>query len=582
MASEEIKKTAVINMYDSPYVKATHDSGVVFYNLDIATAVLEFHIKKDNFPLQISDKNVDTYVYLKGTDRNGNPYGRQLDVEYIDPFNGIVSLTVPNDYLQTVNNSTVTGQMYISLHRDNRVPETKSDTAVLNEFKFKVRDSLINSISGVTKIEYIRMFDKLRDEIQKRISDIEEAIANGEDYVAEMKTVLSDGTKLIKDTADKAVDTVNTTSDNAINTVNTTKDLAVNTITSARDEVLNAINDNEVVRKTEMSGYFDEQDWQKYKLTNDDGTSFYDSDMRIDFDNNEQLDSLHCDTRYVINSKGLPSNIPSNSGWLTKYSRQDGNSTLLIFKPYNSSYLYTKEKSYNTWGDWKILNPNYEKDLNWQKYKFTEDDGTIKYISKGSITDVKTLPPGFYETVSNDDASSQDIPLDNSYVQIKVWEANEGRKEIELTSTYNNKKYFRLLHTNGDRDSGWIEVGPTQEDTGWIPFQLLNGAQSNTEYSDSLGNGFKCSYRTVVNGSLVTNYLRINGRNIQTDTVIAKIPEKMVKHAQTFIPRTPTNRPMGYIILYTNGEVKFFVNGGTGTASWDSSAYMYGEFSWTN
>ncbi|WNM54137.1 minor tail protein [Staphylococcus phage S-CoN_Ph16] len=397
-----------------------------------------------------------------------------------------------------------------------------------------------------------------------------------------MKTVLSDGTKLIKDTADKAVDTVNTTSDNAINTVNTTKDLAVNTITSARDEVLNAINDNEVVRKTEMSGYFDEQDWQKYKLTNDDGTSFYDSDMRIDFDNNEQLDSLHCDTRYVINSKGLPSNIPSNSGWLTKYSRQDGNSTLLIFKPYNSSYLYTKEKSYNTWGDWKILNPNYEKDLNWQKYKFTEDDGTIKYISKGSITDVKTLPPGFYETVSNDDASSQDIPLDNSYVQIKVWEANEGRKEIELTSTYNNKKYFRLLHTNGDRDSGWIEVGPTQEDTGWIPFQLLNGAQSNTEYSDSLGNGFKCSYRTVVNGSLVTNYLRINGRNIQTDTVIAKIPEKMVKHAQTFIPRTPTNRPMGYIILYTNGEVKFFVNGGTGTASWDSSAYMYGEFSWTN
>ena len=580
MASEEIKKTAVINMYDSPYVKAPHDSGVVFYNLDIATAVLEFHIKKDNFPLQISDKNVDTYVYLKGTDRNGNPYGRQLDVEYIDPYNGIVSLTVPNDYLQTVNNSTVTGQMYISLHRDNRVPETKSDTAVLNEFKFKVRDSLINSISGVTKIEYIRMFDKLRDEIQKRISDIEEAIANGEDYVAEMKTVLSDGTKLIKDTADKAVDTVNTTSDNAINTVNTTKDSAVNTITSARDEVLNAINDNEVVRKTEISGYFDEQDWQKYKLTNDDGTIIYKRDG-IDFNNPDDLNSLPLGTIYIINATNFPNGVASGAGWLTKQAREDNSVAFITFKHYNSNKIYQKV-FYKTWGEWELLNPDYEKDLNWQKYKFTEDDGTIKYISKGSITDVKTLPPGFYETVSDDDASSQDIPLDNSYVQIKVWEANEGRKEIELTSTYNNKKYFRLLHTNGERDSGWIEVGPTQEDTGWIPFQLLNGAQSNTEYSDSLGNGFKCSYRTVVNGGLVTNYLRINGRNVQTDTVIAKIPEKMVKHAQTFIPRTPTNRPMGYIVLYTNGEVKFFVNSGTGTSSWDSSAYMYGEFSWTN
>lgn len=577
MASEEIKKTAVINMYDSPYAKATHDSGVVFYNLDIATAVLEFHIKKDNFPLQISDKNVDTYVYLKGTDRNGNPYGRQLDVEYIDPFNGIVSLTVPNDYLQTVNNSTVTGQMYISLHRDNRVPETKSDTAVLNEFKFKVRDSLINSISGVTKIEYIRMFDKLRDEIQKRISDIEEAIANGEDYVAEMKTVLSDGTKLIKDTADKAVDTVNTTSDNAINTVNTTKDSAVNTITSARDEVLNAINDNEVVRKTEMSGYFDEQGWQKYKLTEDNGNITTLSDT-VDMNTLEQLDKTGF--YYCSNLINVPDE-KSNYGYINVY-KQGKDYGYAVYRDYNSSDLYINMKYHAKWNGWKLLNRDYEKDLNWQKYKFTEDDGTIKYISKGSITDVKTLPPGFYETVSNDDASSQDMPLDNSYVQIKVWEANEGRKEIELTSTYNNKKYFRLLHTNGDRDSGWIEVGPTQEDTGWIPFQLLNGAQSNTEYSNSLGNGFKCSYRTVVNGSLVTNYLRINGRNIQTDTVIAKIPEKMVKHAQTFIPRTPTNRPMGYIILYTNGEVKFFVNSGTGTASWDSSAYMYGEFSWTN
>lgn len=573
-----IDKKALFKFKSEPYLKPISDLGVGFYNLDENTAVLRFQLSNSQGPLLLHENNLKAYAYFESSNGSASDV---IELEIEDSYNGIVTITLDKEFLQASTSTSVTGQVYIAVNNVDR-KEEYNEVAVFREFTFTVKDALINKISSFTKVEYIRMFDKLKMHIEQRIKDIEEAIANGEDYVAEMKLTLKNGIEEINNTVTEAVETVNKISEDASNKINETKDDAVATVNKSRDEVLNAINDNEVVRKTEMSGYFDEQDWQKYKLTNDDGTSFYDSDMSIDFDNNEQLDSLPCDTRYVINSKGLPSNIPSNSGWLTKYSRQDGNSTLLIFKPYNSSYLYTKEKFYNTWGDWKILNPNYEKDLNWQKYKFTEDDGTIKYIPKGSITDVKTLPPGFYETVSDDDASGQDIPLDNSYVQIKVWEASLGRKEIELTSTYNNKKYFRLLHTNGDRDSGWIEVGNNQTDTGWVPFQLLNGAQSNTEYSDSLGNGFKCSYRTVINGSLVTNYLRINGRNIQTDTVIAKIPENMVKNAQTFIPRTPTNRPIGYIILYTNGEIKFFVNKGTGTADWDSSSYMYGEFSWVN
>ncbi|MFO6335564.1 hypothetical protein ACLBVB_37325, partial [Pseudomonas aeruginosa] len=37
---------------------------------------------------------------------------------------------------------------------------------------------------------------------------------------------------------------------------------------------------------------FAEKNWQKFKLTNDDGTNFYDSSLQIDFNNNEQLMSL--------------------------------------------------------------------------------------------------------------------------------------------------------------------------------------------------------------------------------------------------------------------------------------------------
>ena len=48
------------------------------------------------------------------------------------------------------------------------------------------------------------MFDKLKDEIKQRVKDIEDAIANGSDYVAQMKNVLADGLKQINTTVTQA------------------------------------------------------------------------------------------------------------------------------------------------------------------------------------------------------------------------------------------------------------------------------------------------------------------------------------------------------------------------------------------
>src|SRR5699024_6949259 len=177
--------------------------------------------------------------------------------------------------------------------------------------------------------------------------------------------------------------------------------------------------------------------------------------------------------------------------------------------------------------------------LNWQKYKFTEDDGTIKYYTKGTITEITELPPGLYETDSDDDATEQGIPLNNSYVQIKVWEAGSGRKEIERTSTFNSEKYFRLFNTDGTRDSGWKKISNDQTDTGWIPFNLINGAESNTAYKNEGDGGFDCAYRTIKNGDVVTKKLRINGRNLTTNQVIAQLLSNFAKNDQPFTVRVP-------------------------------------------
>ena len=303
--ANEIKKEAILKLQDEPYLKPISDTGVGFYNLDINTAVLTFQISKSGSPLLISEENAHSYAYFKSD--NGSVSG-VLDLEYKDPLNGIVTITLPTDFLQASSGTKVTGQMYITVNKWTSTPNDKSDTAVLSEFTFTVKDALINSVSGETKIEYIRMFDVLKQQIQKRVNDIEEAIANGEDYVTEMKTTLESGKKELNDTVDRSKNSVQTTAEQAINDVNTTRDNTINKITNLSEETSSYVKNtadtaiqnvtgfsNEAISHVDTkleefdqtiadNGFLSPQilneelgklSWQKYKLTNDDGTRPY-------------------------------------------------------------------------------------------------------------------------------------------------------------------------------------------------------------------------------------------------------------------------------------------------------------------
>src|SRR5699024_3183105 len=122
-----------------------------------------------------------------------------IDLEIIDNYNGIVQITLPKDFLQASTDTKVTGQVYIGVNNVSGKPEY-NEVAVFREFNFEVKDALINKISSFTKIEYIRMFDQLKMRIEQRVKDIEEAIANGADYVAEMTSVRDKGIKDINTT----------------------------------------------------------------------------------------------------------------------------------------------------------------------------------------------------------------------------------------------------------------------------------------------------------------------------------------------------------------------------------------------
>ncbi|MEJ7452766.1 BppU family phage baseplate upper protein [Staphylococcus xylosus] len=386
--ANEIKKEAILKLQDEPYLKPISNTGVGFYNLDINTAVLTFQVSKKGEPLLISGENAHSYAYFKSD--NGSVSG-VLDLEYKDPLNGIVTITLPTDFLQASSGSTVTGQMYITVNKWTNTPNDKSDTAVLSEFTFTVKDALINTISGQTKIEYIRMFDVLKQQIQQRVNDIEEAIANGEDYVAEMKMTLESGKKELNDIVERSEKSVQTTAEQAITSVNTTRDNAVSKITDLSEETSSYVKNTTDTAIQNVTGFsneaishvdskleefdqtiidngfltpeaFNEEieslGWQKYKLTDDNGNY---PNVSL----NNELSKLQALPPGFYYGLGTPITISgvSTSGFIEVSVKPPGTVKHIVYRPYNINKQFIM-RYYNTWSDWEELTNN-QTDTGW-------------------------------------------------------------------------------------------------------------------------------------------------------------------------------------------------------------------------
>ena len=418
--ANEIKKEAILKLQDKPYLKPISDTGVGFYNLDINTAVLTFQISKSGSPLLISEENAHSYAYFKSD--NGSVSG-VLDLEYKDPLNGIVTITLPTDFLQASSGTKVTGQMYITVNKWTSTPNDKSDTAVLSEFTFTVKDALINSVSGETKIEYIRMFDVLKQQIQKRVYDIEEAIANGEDYVTEMKTTLESGKKELNDTVDRSKTSVQTTAEQAINDVNTTRDNTINKITNLSEETSSYVKNTADTVIQNVTGF-----------------------------SNEAIS--HVDTKLEEFDQTI-----ANNGFLSP----------------------------------QILDEELGK-LEWQKYKLTNDNGNANVVTDLDMENIeeKITRPGYYwlSSVTNG-------PVNINGILLAIHGASDSYKKFIYTP-HNSNRVF-LKSKNGSVWTGWKEISTNQTDTGWIPFNLINGALANDAFKNEGDNGFDCAYRTINN-----------------------------------------------------------------------------------
>lgn len=499
----DIKKNGRLTLKDTPYFEPIDNTNISFTNMDIGTAKITFRIMKHGLPLQVSDKNVYVYAYLES---DNSTRSEVIDLNFDDPINGLVSLQLDKEFLLAATNTTVTGQLYISMHKWNTVSDDFSDTVALQEFTFTVKDALVNQISGVTKIQYIRTFDQLKTEVKDRILELEEEVGRIETVSNELKELFRTTTQDIKDLKAKtiaeldskiassslAVDDKKTETLSELDTATTN---AINQINNKKEEVLQLITDNNLVT----------------------------NDMFVGFQNDIQQTMDETLGEYLSQVNAV---------------RDDFQSTL--------------------------------DDLDWQKYKLTEDDGRYTFINLNSdLLTLQSLAPGYYYTTNTPGIVGSST---GGYTHVESRDTSVKRITFR---PYNSTQEFVMRYFN--TWSEWERVDSAQTDTGWIPYTLINGAIENGAYASPEDNGFSCAYRTIESGGIKRKQIRFNVKKLTQTMNFAQLPAEFAEHTQVAPVRTPRNRYGAIVEIKADGKLFFTYYGDT----WIDRDYIYGQYEWT-
>ena len=552
-------KTGHVNLETSANLHNRLDTNLAFFSTDLGTADLVFNITRNNLPLMVSEENASTLLILM----KGDEYIVQ-EVEYVDPMNGQLKVTVDDKVLARPGKWR--GQIYIEVHDVNN--PSKEDIVTQAEFTFDIKDSVINTIPAIDKLNEIRTFIEFREAIIEQISVINDGLANGSDYVSQMEATKASGMKALNDRTTQVIEEITTLVGTSTQEITDLKDGAINELDTKA---------NKIKTDVEALNNFDTTNWQKHKLTNSNGTS-----QIIDLGGDlEKLRSLPPGFYYTTSTPiGLTYNTDwasSTAGYTEVYER-DSVTKHIIFRPYNSSQQFIM-RYYNEWNDWERINPDMRR-------KWLGTLGT-----EGSPASVLDLDPGIYECSIPADAFTVDAPQDpngSGYIaEIDVTEGAAGkRKQFRLIASSRNNEYRGTVHTSNASNPngqfmGWQKVQNEDEynqlnnDTGWIDWETKGNATKRNTTDDTQ---IKCQYRIrKVNGTRIA-HLRVNVNNLTTQVAFGSIPAEYVPVEQHFVPRMPVSLHPGAMLVSKEGNLIFYQN--TNDTSWLPGHYIIGEFTW--
>lgn len=423
------------------------DLNVAFYNQDINTSILQFNVTRNDAPVPLGKTNVDGYIVLLHEDGSRI----QDNLVIVDEMEGAIQYTIPREFLK--HTGKVLGQVYVAV-------KGVDDTAVMRQFSFDIEQDLMTAFSSTKKLEYIKTFDDLQTKIKQRVEAIEEAISNGEDYVAQMIETLDTGKKEIAATVVKANADINKVATGATKNITDTSNTAVATVNAKGDAVLKTFAEN----------------GQTSKITSDNGTSL--TLNNYDLLNIEDIKNFD---GYVTKATNSPTVV--NDGYLKRKYRTGY--IEVAYSPYNANVTYRNAYHFGTkvWFGWEKIISQSDTST-YQKQKITNDAGDAKVYLSGTTTDVYAellkLEKGFYSAYIGSTAANSAESTVRGYVFVQ-----EKGRWISVSGVGSNNKTYSLHFADGTW-TGWESAVKAQELTAIKPVTLWQGSAnsvSDTAYN---------------------------------------------------------------------------------------------------
>ena len=358
-------KTAKIKLDTNAHLESRSDLNVAFSTADQDTAILKFIVTQDNQPLLLGDANIESNIYLKHS--NGSHISHPLTIT--DGLNGELAFQLPNDFGKIPGK--VTAQVYVARKGESQ--------AIVAEriFSFTIQKSLAWEFDAETKLAYIIEFNELREYILNRQKEIEDAMANAEDYVTQLEQARAKGLSDIEIAKTSSLEELNNLADTRIREIETKGTEYINNLTTVHDGIDGKI--NQFNTDVQAEGYIkvtETSNWQKSKLTDDNG--LIKSLDAIDF--NKIDEKIKTSGFYYAKTvTNGPNGDYQTEGNITAYIFSNGKDRI-TYQPRGNHKIFTKYKTgeLNVWSDWYDLTYDME----------TSEGSQIKATQ--ALTDAKT------------------------------------------------------------------------------------------------------------------------------------------------------------------------------------------------
>ena len=382
-------KTANIKLDTNAHFESRSDLNVAFSTADQNTAILKFNVTQNLQPLYLGESNIESNIYLKHS--NGSHISEKLTIT--DGFIGELSFQIPNNFVKIPGK--VTAQVYVARKGEMQ--------AIVAEriFSFTIQKSLAWEFDAETKLAYIIEFNELREYILNRQKEIEDAMANAEDYVTQLEQARAKGLSDIEIAKTSSLEELNNLADTRIREIETKGTEYINNLTTVHDGIDGKI--NQFNTDVQAEGYIKEPDtvnWQKSKMTQDNGyvqsidtIDFNDIDVKID----------KSGFYYAKSVTNGPVGDYQTEGNVTLY-KFENNKDRLTFQPRGTHKIFTKYKTgeLRVWSDWYDLTYDMET-IEGAQLKATQALEKAKLYIDENVYDTGWQPLTVMSNVSTDE-----------------------------------------------------------------------------------------------------------------------------------------------------------------------------------